>query len=227
MHPWNGVSFSERKKRHAEMREWLIANPQKRIAHGTKREDGKIFCGYSVGYSNGEYWAKRDTFEKRLNFAREQMRKLRKDPTYRLEYAEYCRDRYANRSDVRKNNAKRGREWAATFPEKINQRASKRRALKRSLWHPQHDERIEAELHAEAKRLTKKTGKNHHVDHIIPIKFGGWHHHLNLQVLPCDINQSKNSNPFWISESYKDFRSVPQELWPESLVDLYLAIRTI
>jgi hypothetical protein len=77
-----------------------------------------------------------------------------------------------------------------------------------------------------ADALTKQTGIEHHVDHIIPIKHGGWHHHENLQILPAPVNQSKSSSPFWVSSEYKDFRSVPQSLWPEPLIDFYLAIQS-
>ena len=209
------------------MRAWLAKNPTKRIRHGTKREDGKFFCGYSVGYKNGEYWSDQKTFETRLRLSRETMRKRRKDPTYRLEYSEYCRQRYAARHDVREKTAKRLKQWANDHHDRINQRAASRRARKRNLTHETHDESLEEIMHAEARKLTQKTGIEHHVDHIIPIKHGGAHHHLNLQVLPCDVNFKKNANPFWTSETYKDFRSVPQELWPEALVDFYLAMRSV
>ena len=75
--------------------------------------------------------------------------------------------------------------------------------------------------------MTAETGIEHHVDHIIPIKHGGFHHHENLQVLPANVNLAKSSTPFWVSSTYKDFRAVPQWLWPEPLVDFYLAIRTV
>lgn len=227
MHPWHGIGFIERKQKHAEMRRWIAENPEQRLKHGQMRADGKRFCGYMVGYANGEYWADTKVFEARLEASRRNMREWRKDESYKEAYAAYCRQRYADRSDVRKKNAKRVKDWNSENPHRVNQRAAKRRALKRSLHHPQHDETVELRLHEEAKRLTAETGIEHHVDHIIPIKHGGFHHHDNLQVLPANVNLAKSSTPFWVSSTYKDFRSVPQWLWPESLVDFYLAIRSV
>jgi len=227
MHPWYGIGFLERKQKHAEMREWLRANKCSRIKAGTKREDGKVFCGYGVGYANGEQWSDPSVLEKSRRLCRENMKKMRRSPAYREAYAAYCRQRYADRFDVRKNNEKRVKDWASANPHRINQRAAKRRAIKRSLHHPQHDQSVELRLHEEAKRMTAETGIEHHVDHIIPIKHGGFHHHQNLQVLPANVNLAKSSTPFWVSSTYKDFRSVPQWLWPESLVDFYLAIRSV
>ena len=227
MHPWRGKGFLERKKLHAEMREWLRENKASRIKYGTKREDGKVFCGYGIGYANGEHWSDESTIENNRALSRNRMRKIRTDPAYQKAYAEYCRQRYATRPDVREKTAKRLKQWANDHHDRINQRAASRRARKRNLTHETHDESLEEIMHAEARRLTQKTGIEHHVDHIIPIKHGGVHHHLNLQVLPCDVNFKKNANPFWTSETYKDFRSVPQELWPEALVDFYLAMRSV
>ncbi len=227
MHPWHGIGFKHRKAKAQEMREWLIANSHARLKRGSIRNDGKVFCGYGVGYSNGEQWSDPAVLDKNRRLCREHIKAVRKSSEYRKAYAAYSRARYAANEEVRKKVAKRVKDWATKYPERQNQRASKRRALKRSLHHPQHDESIELRLHEEAKRLTAETGIEHHVDHIIPIKHGGFHHHENLQVLPANVNLAKSSTPFWVSSTYKDFRSVPQWLWPEPLVDFYLAMRTV
>ena len=227
MHPWHGIGFKQRKAKAQEMREWLRSSKDLRIKAGTKREDGKVFCGYGVGYSNGEQWSDPAVLENNRRICRERIREVRKSEEYRLAHLEYSRARYAKREDIREKNKRRQRAWSEKHPERINQRASKRRALKRSLHHPQHDESVELRLHEEAKRLTAETSIEHHVDHIIPIKHGGFHHHENLQVLPANVNLAKSSTPFWVSATYKDFRSVPQWLWPEPLVDFYLAMRTV
>lgn len=227
MHPWHGIGFKQRKAKAQEMREWLGANKHARIKAGTKREDGKVFCGYGVGYSNGEQWSDPAVLENNRRLSRERIREIRKSEEYRLAHLEYSKARYSKREDVREKSKLRNRIWSAEHPERRNQRAAKRRALKRSLHHPQHDESVELRLHEEAKRLTSETGIEHHVDHIIPIKHGGFHHHENLQVLPANVNLAKSSTPFWVSSTYKDFRAVPQWLWPEPLVDFYLAIRTV
>lgn len=227
MHPWHGIGFKQRKAKAQEMREWLRANKDARIKAGTKREDGKVFCGYGVGYSNGEQWSDPAVLENNRRLCRERIREIRKSEEYRLAYLEYSKARYAKREDVRAKSKLRNQVWSAKYPERRSQRAAKRRALKRSLHHPQHDESVELRLHEEAKRLTAETGIEHHVDHIIPIKHGGFHHHENLQVLPANVNLAKSSTPFWVSSTFKDFRAVPQWLWPEPLVDFYLAMRTV
>jgi len=227
MHPWFNVSFTERKKCHAEFKKWLKENPLLRYKHGYVREDGKVFCGYSTGYANGEHWTDAETFEKRLAHAREKMRIKRRDPKYQAEFRDYIKNRYKN-IEMRKRKTKiRGKKHAQEKPWMNSEKTRRRYAAKKNQTHPGIDRKIERAFFEEAARLTKQTGIEHHVDHIIPIKHGGWHHHENMQILPGPVNQSKNSSPFWTSTEYKDFRSVPQSLWPESLIDFYLAMRTV
>lgn len=47
------------------------------------------------------------------------------------------------------------------------------------------------EIYAHAKRLTKETGVEHHVDHIRPLVGGGEHHPSNLRVITANENLSK------------------------------------
>jgi hypothetical protein len=226
MHPWTGRKFKERKERAEDMRAWLKANPDRRIKNGTTREDGLIFCGYGAGYANGEHWAPKAVFEKRMEASRNQMRQLRQTQSYRDGFNAYAKKRYAERADVRLKMKERTDKWSAENKPRRAQSSSARRALKRSQLHPAHDFVAEAAMHDEARQLTLATGIEHHVDHIIPIKHGGWHHHQNMQVLPEPVNLGKSSDPFWLSEDYKDFKDVPSDLWPESLADFYLAQMT-
>ena len=226
MHPWNKIGFLERKKNAPEMREWLRVNPEKRIKNGHAREDGKIFCGYGSGYSNGEHWASQSVFDKRSEDARIQMRRLRKSESYKNKFNSYAKERYSKRVDVREKMKARTEKWSKENKPRLALKSSNRRTLKRNLLHAEHDSSIEEKMRNAAEKLTIKTGVEHHVDHIIPIKHGGWHHHENLQILPAPVNQSKSSSPFWVSSEYKDFRSVPQSLWPEPLIDFYLAIQS-
>ena len=226
MHPWFNVSFTERKKRHGEFKKWLKENPLLRYHNGYVREDGKVFCGYSTGYVNGEHWTDAETFNKRLSHSREKMRIKRLDPKYREEFREYIKGRYKN-TDMRKRKTNiRRAKWSEENKPRCALRSSRRRTLKRNQLHADHNFLVEQQMRNAAEKLTKQTGVEHHVDHIIPIKHGGWHHHENLQILPAPVNQSKSSSPFWVSSEYKDFRSVPQSLWPEPLIDFYLAIQS-
>jgi len=226
MHPWNEIGFLERKKCALEMREWLRANPDKRIKTGHVRSDGKIFCGYGVGYSGGEHWASKAVFDKRCEDSRMQMRRLRKSESYKNKFNLYAKERYSQRVDVREKMKARVEKWSKENRPRCALKSSNRRATTRNQLHVDHNSSIEEQMRKTADALTKQTGVEHHVDHIIPIKHGGWHHHENLQILPAPVNQSKSSSPFWVSSEYKDFRSVPQSLWPEPLIDFYLAIQS-
>lgn len=227
MHPWFNVSFTERKKKHAEFKKWLKENPLLRYHNGYVREDGKVFCGYSTGYVNGEHWTDAETFEKRMAHAREKMRDKRRDPKYQQEFRDYIKNRYKNIAMRKRKTNIRSAKWDKENKPRRALHASHRRTLTRNQLHADHNFSIEEEMRKAAESLTKQTGVEHHVDHIIPIKHGGWHHHENMQILPAPVNQSKSSSPFWTSTEYKDFRSVPQSLWPEPLIDFYLAMRTV
>lgn len=94
-----------------------------------------------------------------------------------------------------------------------------------ALMHPQRSEAEIVRLRRECSATTARTGIQHHVDHIIPITHGGWHHELNMQVIPGWMNSRKKNNPYWLSPSkeYKDWRHVPVYLWPLKLVPAYCA----
>ena len=56
------------------------------------------------------------------------------------------------------------------------------------------EEEIELyQIYEEARRLTKTTGVQYHVDHIRPLAAGGTHHPKNLQVITAEENLKKNS----------------------------------
>lgn len=205
----------------------MKANKHLRIKIGTKRADGKVFCGYKISCANGEKWSSQAQLETNREKGRGASLEFRKDGGYKKAHAEYGRARYAAREDVRVYRRNTTNAWNKRFPDRVNRMTAKRRAIKASQLHPMHDRATELRMHAEANALSGATGIRHEVDHIIPLAHGGWHHHLNLQVLPISVNRKKQANPFWISDTYKDFRSVPQELWPEALVDFYLAMLSV
>lgn len=223
MHPWHGVLFLGRKRRHQEFKKWLADNPQLRIPHGTVK-DGKVFCGYSAGYANGEHWTTPDAFARRLEHARNKMREFRKDPAFKEAFNCYIKFRYGNKearyAKARINNKKHRQEkpWMIA----ANQR--RRYAIKKSRFHPELDKSKERAIFLEAARLTRETGIEHHVDHIIPLMRGGWHHHDNLQVLPIGLNLAKGTDPFWHHPGYKSWRDVPESLWPDQLRADYRAL---
>lgn len=111
---------------------------------------------------------------------------------------------------------KRNRQTTRTY-------CSAWRSRKTCRTHVDHRAETEKELIGSAILISRRTGHAHHVDHIIPLAEGGWHHHDNLQVLPGKLNSSKHSDPFWEKEGYKSWKDVPAELWPEKLAPEYLA----
>ena len=114
-------------------------------------------------------------------------------------------------------------QWAKENPEKVQANKTRRKFRKENQLHPELNCAVETALFLRAQKLTQETGIIHHVDHIIPLELGGWHHHLNLQVLPGAVNISKHSDPFWEKPRYKSWRDVPEHLWPCNLVRAYQA----
>ena len=51
-------------------------------------------------------------------------------------------------------------------------------------------------FYKKAEFMTKLTGVDHHIDHIVPLqgrKVSGLHHYANLQILTADKNRSKGN----------------------------------
>lgn len=116
------------------------------------------------------------------------------------------------------------RNWTISHRQEVRDKNRRRKATIQGRVHPLHDKSQELAISSLAKSLAAETGIAHHVDHIIPLAHGGWHHHLNLQVLPESVNRQKWDNPFWQSDGFKSWRDVPQFLWPETLKQKYLEI---
>lgn len=99
---------------------------------------------------------------------------------------------------------------------RIDQRkrdAMRRGAFPRDLT-PQERKEI-GEIYAEARRLTKQTGIDHHVDHIKPLASGGEHHPRNLRVITAEENLKKGA--FWDGRSQpREDRRAPADLQGES-----------
>ncbi len=158
---------------------------------------------------------------------------LKGSPEFKERERAYSRAAYLRNRDkklaaakaYRKNKPEVGRasalKWIKNNPTKRKQHVSKRRAALFGRIHPGFDKKLEIALFVQAAMLGESTGVKHHVDHIIPLLHGGWHHHLNMQVLPALVNQKKWADPFWQVEGYKSWRDVPSYLWPEALAPQY------
>ena len=135
--------------------------------------------------------------------------------SYRYPHNNYCIDCNAERTAAyyKKNSHKqkpRRARYAKTEKSRITRRlwaqrnhgkmvayvaerhARKMRAM--PLW---ADKVKIKSVYDEARRLTKETGIQHHVDHIIPLKNDlvcGLHVHQNLRAIPASENVSKSNN---------------------------------
>lgn len=111
--------------------------------------------------------------------------------------------RWRQENLARKNELER--LWRQKNPERCREKGAFRRAVERQAtppWLTKEHRKQMTGLHAKARRLEKRTGIPHHVDHIIPLraKFDGagkqiacgLHVPWNLQVLPGPENCSKH-----------------------------------
>jgi 5-methylcytosine-specific restriction endonuclease McrA len=130
----------------------------------------------------------------------------------------------ANREQTRANS----RRYTSEFKHgRANKRArnARRRKRERGEWEllekgqwvtiinpPTSPEDLtrEQEAYLECERLTKETGVEHHVDHIMPLSIGGEHDWWNLQILTAEENLAKGNR----------FRPEDQELYAKRLFQL-------
>jgi hypothetical protein len=89
--------------------------------------------------------------------------------------------------------------WERANPHLVSARASRRRAAKLRATPAWSDPRKISGFYAESARLTRETGVEHHVDHIVPLQSKlvcGLHNEFNLQILPGHENVRKG-NRHW------------------------------
>jgi hypothetical protein len=100
-------------------------------------------------------------------------------------YREHNRERIAA---VNKNYRQRN-------PEKIAAFDKKRRCSKRNSTVPLSAKEQDKLLLLETIRLElqRETGRKYHIDHILPIRYGGIHHPINLRILEKKENLSKQA----------------------------------
>ena len=175
----------------------------KRHKRGDMRADGLVFYSYSHG---GKY--ERWITPKRLEEIREQTKRLgakwRQDKEAYNAYnrAHYAQNRDAIRAMRAEEKIKRpdayreyARKWFRNNPEKCRLRCRDRRAKLALAKDPNHNKAIEMALEKARRRISSCVGVGFEVDHVVPIKVGGKHHHANLQLLPATLNRRKNANP--------------------------------
>jgi hypothetical protein len=173
----------------------------KRHKRGDMRTDGLVFYSYGRG-GKCERWIT----PKRLMEIREQTKELNaKRRQDKESYNAYNRAYYAKRrEDIRAKRAEEkirradaykeyARKWYTNNPEKCRLRCRARRASIANAVSPHHDRKIELALEHARRRISQCVAVPFEIDHIMPIKHGGLHHHGNLQLLPATLNRKKNA----------------------------------
>lgn len=85
--------------------------------------------------------------------------------------------------------------WSEAHPEFVCEYSRRRRAKEKNATVPMtpKERQMMLVLERTRKRLQKKTGREHEIDHIVPIDHGGIHHPCNLRVLDASANSSKRN----------------------------------
>jgi hypothetical protein len=111
--------------------------------------------------------------------------KYRKNPRKSLDATK----RWADSHKERRRETRRAHYLAHKSEATAN--VANRRARKKLQTPPDADMKKIRVFYAESARLTKETGVQYVVDHIIPIIEGGLHHQDNLQVITAAENRAK------------------------------------
>jgi hypothetical protein len=89
----------------------------------------------------------------------------------------------------------RHREYRKANPEKIHARNASHRARKKECSVPltEMEKQKVQSLSRKIQRLNKKGGVEYHIDHIVPMDYGGVHHPCNLRIMVGKENLSKTN----------------------------------
>tara|TARA_R110000765_G_scaffold309579_1_gene403095 strand:- start:17 stop:544 length:528 start_codon:yes stop_codon:yes gene_type:complete len=98
---------------------------------------------------------------------------------------------------VKKKHCEHSKKYRKENPEKVNENKSKRRALEiRTSKFEINNYGNTLKLFKLSNKKTKETGRDYHVDHIVPLQgrlVSGFHVSGNLRVVLADTNLSKNN----------------------------------
>ena len=108
-----------------------------------------------------------------------------------------------HRENVRKwreenpdRNRERQREWRQANPDRLAELSAGRRAWRLKATPAWADREVIAFFYSVAREETERTGEQHHVDHIVPLRgknVCGLHVEANLQILTASQNLRKNN----------------------------------
>lgn len=125
-----------------------------------------------------------DTRETRLEAYKEQYQQKKE------QQAAYYTEVYQD-PEKREERCERSRKWRKDNPEKLLAQIAYRRAKKLKATPAWADKAAILAIYKECVRITKETGVEHQVDHIIPLNgnlVSGLHVETNLQILTAEEN---------------------------------------
>ena len=109
--------------------------------------------------------------------------------------------------------------WAERNPELVSERRRRRRCRERnsSIHLTANENQQLLILERTRQELQRETGREYHIDHILPIIHGGIHHPINLRILEGKENMSKRDKllPETIALAPEHFRLYSERVSPE------------
>lgn len=149
--------------------------------------------GYRYSCKSCRKLESKDRYERKSD----QIKKSSKDwYNNNVEYAkQYRKSYYANQ--YREEAISNAKEWKRNNPGKVNYYTQTRRANIKQRTPAWADMCEIKKIYEECDRITKMTGIQHHVDHIVPLQgeiVSGLHIHTNLQIITATENYVKNNN---------------------------------
>ena len=109
--------------------------------------------------------------------------------------------------------------WRERNPELLRERERRKRAKYRNaqVTLTANEKAKLLVLERTRKELQKETGRDYHIDHILPLAHGGIHHPINLRILEGVENRSKNAKllPEAIDLAYDHYKLYYERISPE------------
>jgi len=141
------------------------------------------------------------------HYIRNRERLLLGDKLRRLNnYDKFIEREQASYEKFRDNRRIRAVRWRTKNPHKVTAHAAKRRSVKKQRTPPwmteDHFNQIDM-IYAMSDVMTKSTGVQHHVDHIVPLQgktVSGLHAPWNMQVIPATDNLRKNNKLIGVNQ---------------------------
>lgn len=229
---WRKAYYQANKeKSKAYNKAWHEANRERRAAYDKTRREKRV-VSTAVWYRNNRdrILAQKAEYRK-ANVEKIAARKKayyqanhksirEKSKTYRESNCELIRAR--SRSYYKTNCEKereRHRDYCKNNPEIIAEIGRRKRAVKKnSMVLLTENEKAELMfLENTRKTLQRETGREYHIDHILPLTHGGIHHPVNLRILEGKENLSKNAKllPEAIDLAYEHYMLYYERISPE------------